>query len=144
MWTSPIREPAVTDLGAGCAGSNGTPVLSATGPRIGYNCEISARNLWNNQPAWLVQGVSATTWFGNALPFELTPLGAPGCYLRVSADIIRDVSVSGIGTFTTTLPIAANTALLGRQIHLQVFANDPTRNAWGKVNSNALTLTIGQ
>ena len=144
MWTSPIREPGVANIGAGCAGSNGTPVLSATGPRIGFSFDISASNLVVGQPAWLVQGVSTTTWFGNALPFELTPLGAPGCFLRVSADIIRDVNVSPTGTLRTSMPIAANTALLGRQIHLQMFSNDPTRNAWGKVSSNALTLTIGQ
>ncbi|MGC6487277.1 MAG: WD40/YVTN/BNR-like repeat-containing protein, partial [Planctomycetota bacterium] len=38
MWTTEIVEPQVVSFGAGCAGSNGVPTLTATAPRIGQDC----------------------------------------------------------------------------------------------------------
>ncbi|MBK8097780.1 MAG: hypothetical protein IPK26_11775 [Planctomycetes bacterium] len=143
MWTTTIREADVTALGAGCAGSAGTPALSATDPHIGENVDITCTNLVANQVVWLVQGTSSTSWLGNALPFDLAAFGAPTCFLRVSADIVRDGTSNGTGVYSASLPIAANTGLLGRIFYLQLVANDPPANAWDHTVSNALTLTIG-
>lgn len=143
MWTTTITEPSITAIGAGCPGSAGTPALAATAPRIGTSVVVSGSNLVANQPLWLVQGVSTTSWWGNALPFDLLPFGAGGCFLRVSADIVRDGAASAAGTFSTSIPIAANTALLGRTFSLQLFPGDPQANSWGRTASNAIRLTIG-
>jgi hypothetical protein len=143
MWSTTINEPAISSVGAGCAGTSGTPALAATAPRIGTSVSVTASNLVANQPVWLVQGTSSASWWGNSLPFDLLPFGAGGCFLRVSADIVRDGLSTAGGTFATSIAIAANTGLLGRNFHLQLFPGDPTANAWGRTASNALRLTIG-
>ncbi|MCA8978286.1 MAG: hypothetical protein KDC98_26395 [Planctomycetes bacterium] len=143
MWTTSIYEPSVTSVGAGCAGSNGTPALGASEPRIGQSVSLTASNLMPNQPVWFVQGQSSTSWLSATLPFDLAPFGAPSCFLRVRADIVRDGFASASGTWSSSLPIAANTGLLGRSIYIQLFAGDFDANVWGKTTSNALRLVIG-
>ena len=143
MWTTEIVEPQVVSFGAGCAGSNGVPTLTATAPRIGQDCTITGVNMPANGNVWLVQGQSRSSWNGNPLPFDLTPFQAPGCSLRVRPDIVRDGWATAGGDYSAALPIAANTALLGVDIHLQAFPGDPTVNGFGRTSSNGLTLTIG-
>lgn len=144
MWTTTIVEGSVSALGTGCAGSNGlVPNLTATAPRIGFTVTLNGTNLPRNQFAWLVQGNSSTSWLGNSLPFNLSVFGANNCFLRVSADSVRDAITSSTGTWSGSLPIAASTSLLGNVFHLQFFVNDPRANSWGKVVSNALTLQVG-
>jgi len=61
----------------------------------------------------------------------------------VRPDIVRDGWATAGGDYSAVLPIAANTALLGVDIHLQAFPGDPTVNGFGRTSSNGLTLTIG-
>jgi hypothetical protein len=143
MWTTEIVEPQVVSFGVGCTGSNGVPTLTATAPRIGHDCTITGVNMPPNGNVWLVQGQSRSSWNGNPLPFDLTPFQAPGCSLRVRPDIVRDGWATAGGDYSAVLPIAANTALLGVDIHLQAFPGDPTVNGFGRTSSNGLTLTIG-
>jgi len=143
MWTAEVREPDVTAFGAGCAGSNGTPTLTATLPRIGQDCTITGANMPPSSIVWLVQGQSRTSWFGNPLPADLALFQAPGCYLHVRPDIVRDSASDSGGTYTASLPIATNTGLLGQHIYLQAFPWDPTINGFGRTSSNGLDLMIG-
>ncbi len=143
MWTTAITEPSVVTLGPGCPGFSATPVLTATPPSIGESVTITASQFPANSLLYLVQGNSSLSWYGNLLPFDLTVFGAPGCFLRVSANIVRDGVANGSGTYSTSLPIAANTALLGIRFYLQAFSTDGRANVWGHATSNALTLTIG-
>lgn len=143
LWTADLTAPGTRDIGAGCAGSNGTPVLAATAPRLGLNSTLTLTGRVANQPVWLLQGSSRFTWLGNLLPFEMTPLGAAGCRLRVAPELIRDWSVSGSGTLQLSLPIGSSPALLGQQFWLQAAVADPGRNAFGHVFSNGIEMTIG-
>ena len=143
MWSTTISEPSVTDIGAGCAGTNGTPSLAATDPRIGLSVTITASNLVANQPVWLAQGQSSSSWFGTILPADLAAFGAPGCFLRIRPDIVRDGFSDGSGNFSGELPIAANTSLLGQVFYLQLFPGDLAANTFGRTTSNALRLVIG-
>lgn len=143
MWTTEIAEPQVVSFGAGCAGTNGVPTLTATEPRIGQDCTITGVNMPPSGNVWLVQGQNRSSWNGNLLPFDLTPFQAPGCFLRVRPDIVRDGSADALGDYSAVLPIAANTALLGINIYLQAFPSDPTVNGFGRTSSNGLILSIG-
>ena len=143
MWTTDIDEPQVTTFGVGCAGTNGVPVITATDPRIGIGCTITGSNMPANGNVWLVQGQSNTSWNGNFLPFNLAVFQAPGCSLRVRPDIVRDGSADASGNYTASLPIVANTALLGVHIYMQAFPADPTINGFGRTSSNGLDLLIG-
>ena len=142
LWTIAIREPAVTTLGAGCAGTNGVPVLTSTPPRLGQNITLSCSNLVPGQFGWLVVGFSNTTWNGNPLPLDLGSLGMPGCTGYCSVDL----SVGGVntgGTLATSFLWPAATGTLGTSIYTQALGLDPGVNAFGAVTSNALALTIG-
>jgi hypothetical protein len=74
-------------LGAGCPGSNGTPILSSSQrPVIGKLLSIDVTQLPLPQPAnlvLLVLGFSDTVSGGAPLPISLSPLGMPGCTLFV-------------------------------------------------------------
>lgn len=67
-------------FGAGCAGSNGTPVLHAeVPPRLGTTLPLQLANV----PAAVLGvgalGADSDTWLGVARPLDLTPLGLTGC-----------------------------------------------------------------
>ncbi len=143
MWTTAIHEPGVFSFGTGCAGSNGTPALMATPPRLGSTVTITGTNLVPDRPVWLVQGQSNTSWFGNALPADLGLFQAPGCFLRVRPDLVRDGFADSNGVYTGQLPIAANTALLGMSTYLQLFPGDLAANGFGRTATNGLQLRIG-
>ncbi len=142
LWTIAIREPAVTTLGPGCAGTNGVPVLSATAPRLGTNATFTCLGLRQNQFTWMVYGFSNTTWNGNPLPLDLAGFGMPGCLAHTSADLTVGAVNTG-GILLANLPLSAAPSTLGSVFHAQALGLDPGINALGAVVSNALTLTIG-
>jgi hypothetical protein len=142
LWTIAIREPTVAPLGAGCPGTRGAPVLSATLPRLGAATTLTCVNLVPNQFGWLVVGFSTTNWNGQPLPLDLAGLGMPGCIAHCSIDL----SVAGFqtnGVLQTQLTLSADPATLGTSFHAQALGLDPAANALGGVVSNALTLTTG-
>ncbi|MGC6487550.1 MAG: hypothetical protein ACON4Z_07890 [Planctomycetota bacterium] len=143
IWTSEVVDPQVVSFGAGCAGTYGTPELSATAPRIGLDCVLTTTNCYPTGSVWLVQGGSRTSWSGLTLPLSLSNFGAPACDLAVRPDIVRDGYADGGGVSTSTLPIPALPALLGQSIFLQAWPADVV-NSFGRVSSQGLELVIGQ
>lgn len=143
LWSAFVGTGSVVDLGPGCAGTAGTPLLAATTARFGRSSTITVTNLPPSTAGWMAQGTSATSWFGNPLPFSLAGFGAPGCWLRTSLDWLRDAGSSAAGSFSTTLPIANDPALVDTEFCLQYFVHDPGANGMGKVTSNTLRLQIG-
>jgi hypothetical protein len=142
IWSAELSEPGARNLGIGCPGSNGTPFLSATPPRLGQSSTVTLNGPVFNQPVFLLQGLSKWSWFGNRLPFDMAPFGAPGCELRISPDIVREWSLAAQGTLQTQMPIGSNPALVGQQFYLQAVVVDPAANAWGNTLSNAVHMTI--
>ena len=142
LWTIAIREPAVTQLGPGCAGSFGTPTLTATPPELGRTVALRCTNLRPGQQGFFALGASSTTYQGQPLPFDLTWLGMPGCFARCSAEALT-LGVNASGELVTTFAIPTTAATLGFQLFVQAYSQDPAINALGAATSNALGLTIG-
>ncbi len=142
IWTAELSVPGARSLGAGCPGSNGTPALTATTPRLGQSMGITLNGAMNGRPVYLLQGLSKFSWFGNALPFDMAPFGAAGCKLLMSPDIVREMTLGASGPVTTSLPIGSSPALVGQQFFLQALVVDPAANTWGHTLSNAMHLTI--
>ena len=142
LWTIAIREPVVAQLGAGCAGTNGTPTLTATPPRLGQTVSLAASNLRPNQVALFIVGFSSTTWVGAPLPLDLGAVGMPGCFARCSVDLPTAV-LNTTGTASLAVALPSSPASLGVTFHAQVLGQDPGVNAFGAVASNALSLTVG-
>ena len=118
------------------------PVLTSTPPRLGQNVTLTCSSLRPSQFAWIVLGFSTTVWSGNPLPWELSSLGMPGCFARCSVDL-TDSGLNVSGVFSTTFLLPPVVATLGTSLHSQALGLDPGINALGAVNSNAITLTIG-
>lgn len=126
-----------TDLGAGCAGSNGTPRLTCTArPQFGFNATVEMDQLANGAAI----GAIGAGLFTNPAPLD--NYGMPGCSLWLFPDVILFLPVVG-GVMTSTFGIPNDPGLLGVTIHEQGLSFDPGANAAGMVVSNALTLLLG-
>jgi hypothetical protein len=131
-------------FGFGCAGSNGTPVLTGIAvPKLGTTCSANLTNLVPTIPFGIVAvGLSRTQWALGSLPMLLTPLGMPGCRAYQSSDLLVTVPAAG-GVATWTWNVPATTANVGAAFHLQGLSLDPGANAAWLVTSNATTMVIG-
>ncbi len=133
---------AICQLGPGCPGSRGVPLLESSLPRIGTTVLLSCRNLVPFQTAGIFWGASRTQWNGVPLPLDLSVVGMTGCSLRSSLDFMVAGPNLG-GVFFAGIEIPNDPSLVGRELHSQTIALDPGVNAFGAVLSNALTLKIG-
>lgn len=132
----------VTELGAGCPGSRGTPVLTSGLPRLGTTVTVLCQNLVPWQPAAIFWGSSSTHWNNVPLPFNLGLIGMNNCLLRVSLEAVTS-GLNFAGVFPAGVHIPSNPSLIGSRVYVQGFGADPGVNPFGAVLSNALTLTIG-
>lgn len=128
-------------LGAGCAGSLPVSTIRATAqPIVGQTMSVTVDQLPQNL-AILILGLSSTTSPLGPLPLDLTVLGAPGCFGRVSPDVL--LTLTGTGNAATfALPIPSS-PLAGAVFHMQALVFDPPANSFGLVASHAVTAVIG-
>ena len=142
-WEYDANTPAhATTYGTGC----GTPALDfspTSNPIIG----TSAGALIANAPTPLAGvsfGISNTIAFPVALPFELSSVGMPGCYLLHSNDVfglpVTPVTASTL-QFDAAIPLAP--LLLGQHFYIQAYCFAPGVNAAQIVTSNGIDWLIG-
>jgi hypothetical protein len=125
-------------FGEGCA-APGRPMArlqAAQPPRVAERFSVDLVGAQN--PSLLMFGLSNTQASFGALPLDLTPLGMPGCQLRVSADVVLPMSGARL-----SWPIPPDADLAGARFHLQAVELDPAANAIGAVLSDAATAVIG-
>jgi hypothetical protein len=129
-------------LGAGCAGTLPASNIRATSqPIVGQTMTVTVDQLPQNL-AVLMLGLSSTTSPFGPLPLDLTLIGAPGCFGRVSPDVLLTVTgTNNVGTLS--LPIPSTPAVAGFVFHMQALVFDPPANAFGLVASDAVTAVVG-
>lgn len=132
--------------GSSCAGSAGTAVLAAPtarspGPTLGATSYVQAAPV--PSLAFFVFGLSDTVDGSLALPHDLTPLGMPGCALRVSRDAVTSVA-SGTGHATLAIDVPFDPFLVGLAFYVQAFPLDLAANALGFTTTNVLAATVGR
>jgi hypothetical protein len=127
--------------GEGCLGAS---IGRSNRPAIGSSdFTVRLQGGSANQPAFLALGGSRSRWGALALPFELTPLGAPGCRVLASFDATLPAATGGTGTASLTLPVPAQPSLLGQVLYLQWAAVDAARtNRLGLAFSDGLEAAI--
>jgi len=130
-------------FGSGCTNSLGSisRLIPTTLPILGQTASVSVTNL-PLSAAIMAIGFSKTTSSLGALPASLTPLGAPGCFARVSADATL-VIVGAANSAVWNLTIPNNGSLAGLQFYNQAFAIDPTLNLLGIAVSDAAGAVLG-
>ncbi|MEM7205265.1 MAG: SBBP repeat-containing protein [Planctomycetota bacterium] len=131
-------------FGAGCAGTIGTPVLSAsTTPALGTPLDLVVAPAAPSRPSFGIVGASRTSLGAVSLPVALGPAGAPGCTLFVSLDVVVPLPPAPGGPATPwRLLIPGDPALLCQQLFLQVVVPDDV-NPLGVITSNAGQITVG-
>ena len=124
---------------------NNVPTLGNAGrPVINTSFDVTLSGAQSTPGiALLIMGVSNTTWGTIPLPFDLTPLGAGGCNLLVSFDLIGGVVVNGSGTGKATYSIPNAPALYGLVWHNQYAVIDTGANQLGIAFSNGGTAKVG-
>lgn len=137
---------AVVLRGVGCpdAGSvpltmtySGCPDRQATfQPRV--NLSVA-----NNGPTFLMIGLSDTQWSGIQLPLDLGLLGATGCQLYVSQEVLIGALTPSNGVASVSIPIPAGNYLIGARAYFQYANISPGANGLSFVTSDYVSVTIG-
>ncbi len=134
----------VSFFGQGCAGSNSkTPDTVFGGIPFQGNSAFALR-MQNGNPnslARLVIGLSNTTWSGKNLPLDLGFLGAGGCKLLASVDVMLTVGTDSNGDINIPSKVPVNNNLVGTTLYVQFAVADKVNPA-GLVTSNAMHLVI--
>ena len=136
---------AFSTFGVGCAGSAGTPALSAVGePNLGATWTVQVASLpagAANVPFGIL-GTSRSTWVGFALPLSLASIGAPGCDVLVSVDVAAPLTNLG-GSATWSLSIPGDAGLAGVEFFVQAAVLDRLANRLGLAASNGGAARVG-
>jgi len=140
-------QGAVQPFGTGCVGSNGRvthDVVPVTdGPMIGRGVTFRMTNGPSTSIALVNVGASNTRMGALTLPLELSGIGAPGCRLYASMDLLVPASTTANGLATRTIQIPSLEDLIGARIYSQFLAFDSHANALGWTFSNGNTVTLG-
>ncbi|MBK9387178.1 MAG: hypothetical protein IPN34_20375 [Planctomycetes bacterium] len=124
--------------GAGCSGTGGVLTLQpapGSRPVLGSTFQLDVTNLGVGALPILWFGISKTSWFGVPLPFDLSPLGATGCWLLTSSDVqFQLVNTGSAATFSAQIP--NQPVFSGAVFQNQVIAIDPGANPASLITSN--------
>jgi len=131
-----------TTFATGCPSSLGiTTLVPASMPRIGQTFNVILDRLPANA-AFMITGWSDQNSTLGSLPFDLTPLGAPGCFSRVSLDS-TSLLLGSNNNALSSLTLPNFPTLLGVQFYQQALVIAPGWNQLGGVVSNAAAASIG-
>ncbi|MBM4059986.1 MAG: hypothetical protein FJ265_02670 [Planctomycetes bacterium] len=145
----PVTAPAShAPFGAGCAGSAGTPQLAAAPrslPFVGNPFTVQLTGIPGSMfnAAFVVSGLSRTSWNGLPLPHDLTAWGLPGCSAWIAPEATEWLPNVG-GTASKTWNIPPSPSLVGVEFFVQGAVMDPPAHAAWFVLSNAGTVHVGQ
>ncbi len=118
---------------------------NATNCVPGGQLDITSSGLRQNYAAFLLLGTSSDLFNGLWLPFDMTPLGAPGSVLYTSVEAVAPFPLTASGTTfrgAVSLPVPLVQFLAGKVLFAQTAFAD-TVNPLGVVLSPMLSVTIG-
>lgn len=132
-------------LGAGCKGSSGKELALAgrAWPKRGVPFYLDLAGGAPSSAAILALGLSETAWAGIPLPFDLAPLGAPGCRLWHDFTVMAAALTDPSGAASQALPIPFDPALFGARLRASWLNLDSAANTLGLTTSAFARLIIG-
>ena len=130
-----------------CTGSNGNPVIAATGtPRVGSTYTVSLDRGAANQSVLLFAGASSSRWASLALPLPLLSLGGgAGCFIHASAELVVPTVTGPTGRASVAMPVPNTTLLIAAPVYHSWVVVDPAApsNPLGVTASNGGVAVIG-
>jgi len=146
MWELLSQSPADrTRMGVGCATSSGIMDLDSVDqqlPWLGDAFGLRATRLPLTGATTVIIGSSNESWGPLRLPYDLSAIAMPGCFLYASGDVAVPVFNLG-GSATLALPLCQCLELVGVKMHTQAFVVDVAANVRGWAASNGVSLRIG-
>ncbi len=134
-------------LGKGCKSSAGTNLaISApanTFPSLGKPFTLQLLGGLPSTPAFLLLGRSDVRWGPLNLPFDLGPMGAPGCFLWTSVLTFFVRPVGPKGGASLPLGVPGSSALIGARLTAQWLNLDSRANTLGLTTSSYAKLILG-
>ncbi len=120
------------------------PELSSNGvPELGGKYTVELRKVIPNTVAVLFTGVSNKLWGPVPLPFDMGPIGAKGCFLLSSTEILQVWPANAQGEVDAVLDVPKNKALLGFTFFHQWLVLDKKANRLGLITTNAVRARVG-
>ncbi|MCA8952651.1 MAG: hypothetical protein KDE27_24275 [Planctomycetes bacterium] len=146
-WQEASPLATYAQFGAGCAGTNGVPVLDAvpgSRPALGSTFQATIGNLPAANLAILTTGFSNTfnSSTSQPLPADLSGVGMPGCFQLADPVAIQFLFGSG-GTAPWSWSIPSSQAWFGLPFYQQAFAIDAGANQLGLTASNGGAGVLG-
>jgi hypothetical protein len=139
-------------IGSGCrsslpgtmtlAGPNATWPLM-TWPTRGQPFQINLSGAKPSTPAFLTIGLSDTKWNPLTLPFDLAPVGAPGCFLWNDQLLVLPGPVNAAGNGTVPVPIPNVSEIVRARLYGSFAQQDAAANAFGWTTSNYIKFWTG-
>jgi len=119
------------------------PKISLGGlPILGQTHQLLVEDALPNAALVLMTGTSKFSWGPIALPFDLAPLGAPGCKMLLAPDLYSFAASDATGKGVTSFPLPNDKEFAGATFFQQWLVLDASANAASMVLSKALELRI--
>jgi hypothetical protein len=133
-----------TPFGTGCAGSLAqTPQFSTSAlPRLGQTFNLRITQAPANTVVAFAQGLSNTLAGAVPLPVDLAAVGAPGCSLLMSNDVLQAGVTNSSGAAILPFAVPTTPALAGFRWYAQG-AVLTSANALGLLTTNGIELRVG-
>lgn len=125
-----------------------TPSISllptADVPRVGdgYTLRAQQSQFPLPNPMLLLTGFSATTWGPFSLPFDLTGLGAPTCFVYTSTDLVTSIPISTGGPSFVVVTVPSLPGLIGLDVYHQAITST-NANQLGVILSGGVHAILG-
>jgi hypothetical protein len=135
---------SLNTFGTGCGGASGVLRQTATGtPSVGARLYYHLGSAPANAAGVLNFGLSdRITSAGLPLPFELSPLGAPGCWFLTESALANGVVTDAGGRRTVAVEFRS-TSMIGMAVFTQFILFDSPANALGLTFSNGVRTRLG-
>lgn len=131
----------LSSYGAGCPGSNGTPLHTLTGSaQLGNTINLTIDNGAVSLIAFLVFGVDNSS---PAYPFDLGGLGAPGCFQYQDILTVQTVPLDAVGSGAAQLVVPTDPSYVNVRLYSQYACVDPGTNTLGLTTSNYGRILLG-
>ncbi|MEZ5989898.1 MAG: hypothetical protein R3F30_12385 [Planctomycetota bacterium] len=139
-WELLIDAADLSVYGIGCQGSNGVPALAFTGTaQLNTVFSVDLSGAPASKAAILILGANNL----KPLPVDLGIIGAKGCWLYVSLDLLFGVPTDASGNASVRFPIPNDRSLVRNRVYFQYAPIDATANNLGLTTSNYGRVLIG-
>lgn len=140
-----LFDTVSTIYGTSCPDSNSLLArLTANEVALGGQWRVALASAPRSAGAALAVGVGNTNHAGLPLPFDMAPLGAPGCMILVDVVTMFTGFTSSSGAATFTLTIPDNLSLDGAALYGQSIVLDAFANHLGLITTNGVRTRFGR